>query len=365
MIYLIILIPVIVSLVAKYAFKADINWKEFLIQFVGGVAALSLIWVLGRYSAAHDTEVWNGYVTGKHMNHFTCHTNTMNPCQNGYTCHSHQVCSGSGKNRSCHEEHDTCYVYPWEQDWYVDSTLDSFEIERVDRQGANQPPRYSVAAINDPVSTTHSYNNWVKAAADSIYAQDVNAETQYAKIMPTYQQNVYDYYKLDRVYPSNTGLRLNAWNTAVARLNSVYGAKKQINVVIVFVADANRDFANALRRKWEGFKKNEAVLVIGTRGGVITWAQSMSWSKQSIYDVDMRRMVENDFLGKAVSTIDPVDFTVHMSPIIDTDYVRRPMKEFEYLKGDIPPPNWLIWVAVIFTLIYGVGTSILFNRYEL
>ncbi len=365
MIYLIFLIPIVISLIAKYVFKADINWKEFIIQFVGGVAALSLIWVLGRYSAAHDVEVLNGYVTGKHMDHFMCPTNTSNPCQNGYTCHSHRVCSGSGKDRTCHEEHDTCYVYAWEQDWYVDSTLGAYEISRVDRQGADEPARYSVPVTGDPVSSTHDYNNWVKAASDSLYAQDKGLATRYASIIPKYEIRIYDYYKIDRVYLA--GLKLDSapkWNTAISRALGPLGKPKQINFNLVIVEGADRDFAPALRRAWDGFKKNEAVLVIGLKGGQIDWAESMSWSKNSIYDVDMRNMVE-ERRGTTFATIDPVEFMGAASAVIKTDYVRRPMKEFEYLKGDIPPPTWMIWTAIIFAFVYGIGTSIVFNRYEI
>lgn len=365
MIFLIILIPVVISLIAKYGFKADISWKEFLIQFAGGVVALSLIWVIGRYSAASDTEIWNGSVTGKHMDHFSCPTNTMNPCQNGYTCHSHQVCSGSGKDRSCHEEHDTCYVYPWEQDWYVDSTLDSFEIDRVDPQGADAPPRYTVTAVGDPVSRTHVYMNWVKAASDSIYAQDATAVSRYEKLLPSYQQHIYDYYKIDRLYTTNVRLQAAPkWDTAISRALGPLGGTKQINFVMIVVEGADRDFAPAVRRAWRGFKKNEAVLVIGLKNGQISWAESMSWSKNSIYDVDMKHMVE-DQRGTSFAAIDPVIFMGSVSTIIQRDYVRRPMKEFEYLKGDIPPPIWLIWVATICALIYGVVTSIIFNKYDL
>ncbi len=362
---LILLIPIGISLFCKYALKWDISWKEFGIQLAVGTIVLGLVWGIGRYSAAWDTEVLNGYVTGKHVHYFTCPTNTMNPCQNGYTCHSHDVCSGSGKNRTCHEEHDTCYTYPWEQDWFVDSTLGHYEIHRVDAQGADMPPRYSVAQPNDPVSTTHGYYNWVKGSSDTLYAQDKDAAEQYASLIPTYQQHVYDYYKLDHFYMTNLHLNAQTWNAAIGRLDALYGKKKQINVDVVFVEGPSENFAHALRRKWNGFKKNEAILVVGTNGGIVTWAESMSWSKASIYDIDMRNMVLDHYNGKMANAIDPNEFASYMSPIVDTDYQRRPMKEFEYLKGEIPPPAWLIWLATILAFVLGIGTSILFDKLDI
>ena len=40
-------------------------------------------------------------------------------------------------------------------------------------------------------------------------------------------------------------------------------------------------------------------------------------------------------------------------------------KEFEYLKGDIPPPTWLRWTSVILAILLGVGTSYFFHNFDL
>lgn len=364
-----LLIPPAIGLIARFLFKADISWKEFLIQVIGGCLALSLIWCLGRYSAAADTEVLNGTVTGKHVERFSCPMNTGNPCENGYTCNSRMVCetTGSGKDRttSCHEEHDTCYVYDWEQNWFADSTLDDFKIHRIDDQGAQEPQRYTSVAIGDPVVRTHGYMNWVKASSDSLYSQAEHGVERYQALLPTYQQRIYDYYKIDRVYPTNVKLaNIRAWNDALARMQGPLGRSKQINVNLVVVSGAERDYAQALRRHWIGFKKNESVIVVGLTGGNIEWAESMSWSKNAIYDVDVRNMIE-DRRGIAFASIDPNEFTGALGTIVKQDYVRRPMKEFEYLKGEIPPPAWMVWISLIFALIYGAGTSFYFNRVEI
>lgn len=367
--FLLFLVPPAIGLIARFVLKADISWKEMGIQVIGGCLVLSLIWCLGRYSAASDTEILNGTVTGSHSWRFSCPTNTSNPCTNGYTCHSRMICetTGSGKDQTttCHEEHDTCYVYDWEQNWYVDSTLGDFQIARVDDQGAKEPPRYSIVRIGDPVSTTHGYMNWVKASADTLYAEADHDVEHYAALLPTYHQRIYDYYKLNRVYTPNVKLaNISQWNDALSRMQGPLGSTKQININLVIVEGVARDYAPAVRRHWEGFKKNESVIVVGLRGGLIDWAESMSWSKNSIYDVDLRNMIE-DRRGTAFASIDPTEFVGSISEIVRRDYVRRPMKEFEYLKGEIPPPAWMIWVASIMALLYGVGTSYVFNRVEI
>lgn len=137
------LIPTAIALIAAFGLKLDISLKELAIQIVGGFLVLGAVWVIGLNLSSLDKEVWNGRVIDKTVWKFSCHTNTSNPCTNGYSCHFHEVCSGSRKNKSCHTEHDTCYVYPWEQNWYVKSDLNSKQkIDRIDAQGALQPPRW-------------------------------------------------------------------------------------------------------------------------------------------------------------------------------------------------------------------------------
>src|SRR6478752_6634749 len=184
--YVIMLIPLFIAIIAKYGFNMKISWSEYIVQGIVGVFALSLIWFAGNMTTGYDTEIINGQLTGKRVWRFDCPTNTGNPCTNGYSCHSHQVCttSGSGKDRteSCHEEHDTCYEYDWEQNWYVQTNLfnaDEIQINRVDDQGARKPQRWDIAKVGDPASSTHSYRNWVKASADSMFKEDGKAEEQY------------------------------------------------------------------------------------------------------------------------------------------------------------------------------------------
>ena len=55
------------------------------------------------------------------------------------------------------------YIYPWEQNWMVYSTLRTWEISRADKQGANMPNRWKVVNIDDPVSVTRTFDNYIKA----------------------------------------------------------------------------------------------------------------------------------------------------------------------------------------------------------
>lgn len=314
-----------------------------------------------------DTEILNGSVTGKHAWQFSCHTNTFNPCRNGYTCHVRTVCTGSGKDRSCHTESDTCYVYPWEKNWYVDTNLPnkSVEIARIDSQGRFEPNRYHSVNVGDPASQPHSYKNWLRAASSTLYRDDLAKETANQSLLPEYPLKIVDYYRIDRIITPNSILKNEkAWNDEMSKILATLGPKKQMNMVVVIVDGAQKDYPFGLRSYWKGFKKNDAIVVIGTKQGVISWAEVMSWSKAPIFDFKMRSILL-DYQGKNVNDVDPTELFSKVYTVSNENFVRRPMSDFEYLKGDIPPPSWLVWLSTIIAIIFGIGTSILFQKIDI
>lgn len=371
----IILIPVAISLFCKFALRWGISWLEWGAQVLIGCICLTLIWGIGRYSAADDVEIVNGAVTGKHAWKFSCPTNTSNPCRNSYSCNCHQVCTSSTDSKgnttqSCTTHCDTCYVYPWEQNWYVKNNMpvnSEIEIDRVDRQGKRMPDRYREVRVGDPTSATHRYKNWVKASVGSLYSNDERASETYAALMSKYPNKVYDYYRVDRIVTPTKFKLVNedAWNEELSKALSTLGPTRQMNMVVVIVEGVPREFAYGLRRHWEGFKKNDAVIVIGTRNGAIEWAEVMSWSKNELFNVQLRNAISVDMQGVAVNAINPATFFAQVKDISQRNFVRRSMKEFEYLKGSIPPPTWLMWTAIIAAIVLGIGTSFIFNRVDL
>lgn len=367
-IYLIGLIGVAIAIIAKYGFKLRITTKEFFVQLVIGAVVLVGIWGAGRYTAARDQELFNGEVTLTRPWKFSCPTNTSNPCENGYACNFRTVCTGIGKDRRCHQEHDTCYKYAWEQNWLAETNIHKspVNIKRIDAQGVNMPPRWAEIRPGDPVSRTHEYQNWVKASADSLFHQDGGAEEKYKDLIPNYPITVFDYYKVDRVLTTNfTLLTHDAWNLELAKALKILGPKKQMNVVVVMVRNVDRDYALAVRRAWEGFKKNDAVVFIGVDQDFrVSWGATLSWSKSDLFNVESTHYIES-FIGKGIGTINPTEFLGGLQKIALTSFERRSMKEFEYLKGSIPPPNWLVWLAIILSIVLGVGLTVWLHNYDI
>lgn len=364
--YLLVLFPLLAPLLVLY-FSKRFNKDNLLTAsaFMGGsVLVLSLIILAFTNYTQRDTETLNGFVTTKEIHHFSCPMNTSNPCENGYDCNCHPVpyeCGDGKSSRTCYrEECDTCYVYPWEQNFFVDSSLQgerAYKISRVDRQGALIPPRWASIRHGDPVSITHSYTNYILSAADSLFAEDGQAEEKYKAKIPAYPQNIYDYYKLDRlVTVGNVKLDRKVWNERISTLLVQVGPRKQANVIVVVAEGVDMDFANAVRRAWKGFKKNDIVVFAGVdAAGNMTWTRTMSWSKASIVNVKMDSDLLERFQGKP---LEPIAFTDIVKSESLANFQRRSMEEFKYLKDEASlSTTQIVWLSII-TFILTLGITI-------
>lgn len=372
--FFIVLIPVALSLAAKFLLRWDISWLEFAAQAVVGIVALSLIWAVGSMGKTADREVLNGAVISKAVDRERCYTNMPMPrvCSRSYDCNCYTVCTpttdgkGNVTGQSCQTYCDTCYRYPWEQDWKVNTNISSpFTISRVDSQGAQEPPRYTRVNIGDPVSVTQRFKNWVKASSGTLFRDADSGLERYADLLPEYPITITDYYHIDRIVTPNVRLKNEkVWNETLSKKLATLGPKREINAVFVFIEGQSGDYAYALRRKWDGFKQNDAVVIIGLQKGALDWVEVMSWSKNPLFDLQMRQAIEA-YKGKSISEIAPQEVMDSFERVALASFERRPMEDFEYLKGDIKPPAWLVWTSIIFAILIGGGTSYLFHRYDL
>lgn len=374
--FLALLAPVVVALVVKFVLHQSITIIEAITQAVLVCLVVSSIWAIGRYSGAGDVELWNGEVTRKQIQRESC-PQYWRDYQDGFCTEyrtrtvedgpRRQECTGSGKDKTCRwvQDYKTqyYYIYPWEQKFYIYTNVNTtFNIPRVDAQGAIVPPRYNISFVGDPVAVPKSYSNWVKAASNSIFHEDGQAEAKYKDILPAYPMEIYDTYKVNRIVKVGR-VDVPSWLNDVLRAElKQLGPQRQMNVIIV-AADARAigtDFPHAVRRYWQGFKKNDAVIFVGLDGQTLKWANVMSWSKKSIFDVTLRDEILK-YEGKTL------DFMVVMNKLTSTAmelYERRSMKEFEHLKSQIPVPTWLTIMVLVISFGGSAGLTLLFQRVD-
>jgi hypothetical protein len=365
-IYFFLIIPLIAPLLVLYFTKRNI--KDNLLPLIGfslaGALVLGLSLMAINGYASRDVETLNGFVTTKEINRFTCPVNTGNPCENGYDCHCHTVtyaCGTDDKGNTTYcsrEECDKCYEYAWEQNFYVASSLQgdrAYKIARIDEQGSQTPPRWSAVRHGDPVSITNSYTNYILAASDSLFSEDGAAEEKYKSKIPAYPQSIFDYYRVNRlVTGGNVKLDAAAWNEQISRILVQVGPRKQANVVVVVAEGVGMDYANAVRRAWRGFKKNDIVVFAGVdAAGNMVWTRTLSWSKDSMVNIKIESDILARFQGKP---LEPVAFTQIVKANSLAFFSRRSMEDFAYLKDEASlSSTQMVWIWIL-SIVLGIGS---------
>ena len=334
------LIPMAVAWGARFFFTAGkLSLLEVTISIGIAVAISFGMYEAGRWSKTADTEVWNGQVTSKERKRVSC--------EHSYSCNCRQSCSGSGSNQSCSQVCDTCYEHSYDVSWYVYTTAgEDYTIRRVNRQGTEEPPRWSAVYTGEPASSTHSYTNWVKAVPESLFSDEsASALATYKDKVPPYPLDVYDYWHVDRVIDAGAKVSdLAMWNRDLQEMLKTRGPTKQANAVIVITGETSPAFAQALKAAWLGGKKNDSVTVIGVDGRDIRWVRVFSWSKESMFDVALRDSLLD------LKVLDRGKVILALGDAIDRHWKRRSMKEYEYLASQVQPPAWAVVLAAMLAL---------------
>ncbi len=340
-IFLILLIPILWPIVSKFIWSKEISWAELAINMtVTSIVSIG-VYYAGAYSSLSDIATINGQVVSK--------TKDRVHCRHSYSCHCRPV--SCGKNCTT-TQCDTCYEHGFDIDWNVHANVGDTSINTVDRQGLIEPPRWTAVTIGEPFTTTQSYQNYIKAAPESLFKR-VKAEKYLGKV-PDYPQTVYDYYKMDRfVTVGVTVQNVKEWNEGISNILRKLGPTKQSNIVLV-VTKEPKEFADSLAYKWLGGKKNDIVVVVGVSTyPEIAWVSVLTWSKFSLFEVKLRDLLLDHKVLDVAQTLKDLDETISMY------YTRKPMEEFKYLENEFDPPSWVIWLAIgVSILLTGVLTKV-------
>lgn len=347
--------PILWMFVSRVIFRNNVTWKECGIQ-IGIILVIVGVLVAGGYmSSLTDTQILNGEVTGKEMETVSCsHSYSCPPCW--------PVCSGSGKNRSCSTQCSTCYEHRHDYNWTVHSNLGDEYIDRIDRQGKDEPPRWTVVKKGDPFAKFSTYVNYVKAAPDTLFRVSKDNIKFYADKIPAYPE-IYDYYKANRVIPVGVTIpNLQQWNDHLSDLLKPLGPSKQANIVVVVVNVEGQDYRYALEAAWEGGKKNDIVVIIGApHFPQISWTDTITLGGNKgneFLQVHMR----NTIMDNPTMDIQTLDL---IATNVQQHFDRESMKHFRYLLDTIQPPAALLWVTAFISVFGSFGLSWFFYCYDL
>lgn len=340
-----LIIPTIVAFVSFLAFGKRVTLKEFALQMGIQIVIIGALTAILRCMNTSDTEIQNGVVSNKARQEVSC--------SHSYRCMCYTTCDS---DNHCTEHCQTCYDHSYDVDWNVFTTnQETIQIDRINRQGTDQPPRWTAVKVGEPTSRSYSFENYIKAAPDTLFRHQ-GLVAKYAAHLPNYPIDIYDYYRNNHIVavgfsPKDVGL----WNLKLAELNGALGVQKQVNAVLVLVKGQPQEYFEALNQHWLGGKKNDVVVVVGVVDSSDTlkasWVQVMSWTDREILKVVLRDHIL-DLPILAPETVIPV-----IQEDVQKLFIRRNWKDFKYLMSSATPTKGQWIFALIFGFLVSIGVS--------
>lgn len=338
-------IPIAIGLIAFLISGRKITPKELALQEGIVIVVVIVMYYVMLSGKTGDTEFLNGQVTEKH-------TDTQGCCHS-YPCNCHNVCSGSGQNRSCSEHCDTCYQHSHDVFWEASSSTGS----QVYYNGCNgpysdTPHRYDLIYVGEPTAEEHGYTNYIKGNPNSILRREAVSPSLLAQV-PEYP-TVYDYYRANRVLDLGVqGVDVDRLNHELGFINAQLGAKRQVDIILIITKESDQTFAEAIRQKWLGGKKNDVVVVIGAPAfPQIAWVDTVSWTQEEGMKINIRDNI------LAMGTFDGHKALGIIAFEIDNGFKRRHMRDFQYLQAGIEPSTnqtfALFLVAALLSIIFSI-----------
>lgn len=341
-------------------FGPVLSLLAILVGFLPGAFIVALSFWAAHGYATGDTEIWSGAITGKTRDHGTY--------ERPYDCNCRSIttCSFSGKNQSCStaQQCDTCYETHYTVKWNCQSTIGTFDIDSKDSTYRSvyespNPQRWLSIATGDPVSKKMPYTNYVQAVPDSLFKPSSESlKAQFAKMIPMYPDNVFDIYHVNRFVQVGFSFTDSAaWNQDINNMLRTLGPVKQVNVIVLVAKTNDPNYMYAVRDAWEGANKNDVVVLMGSEDGQkIEWVDVISWTKSEIFKVELRDSI------RELGVIDRAKIMPMIEAQISKNFVRRRMREFEYLSTEIDPPTWLL-VSIFVVLCVGyAGGALVSSR---
>lgn len=353
-----LIIPVIAGLFARYYLKSTYTWAEFGISVAVTGAICALVFVLGMYNTMMDTEILNGEIVSKERVHGTY--------EESYQCNCRTVTHGSGDSEYTTTECQTCWRTHYTVTWSAQSTVGQIRFDHKDSTSRSvynspDPQAYVDCYVGEPASLPNIYINYIKAVPDSLFNTAVASQV-YIDRVPSYPQ-VHSFYKVNRVIDNTNGALNSEFVTSLdAYLDDrlrVLGPAKQANIIVILTDLVDPSYRHAVENTWIGGKKNDVVVLLGTNGTDIIWADVMTWALNS-----GNEMLVAELKSKLlqIDHLDPKVLSNVISNSVDGFYTRPKMEDYEYLKSDIKPSTTLLLICWILNIILVIATTWFFHK---
>jgi hypothetical protein len=325
-------------LAALYCWRRENDFAVAGIGFLVGLILAGVVYYGPMYWQASDLELLSGSVVAKKR--------VYDPETESYDCGK----DSQGNTKTCTRE-----IPRWR--WDVISDIDSDKFSEHTYQSIRSPDIYSRTQIGDPYTAAHRFLNFQNVSEQSVLLDRESADG-YVGWLPEYPQ-VYSGFKVQRGFSTSPlvdqRVLSNMLNVAQKRWGPMHG----VNVMVVVIgpqADANK-FYYALKSKWKGGKKNDAVLIVRVdEEGRMTNTNSFSRSADNLLNEEGRAFTTLLHVNAmktytaANKKFDPEQIIASIDQSLKY-FQREDLGRYDFLKDEYMPPYWLVALSVIVTML--------------
>ena len=242
---------------------------------------------------------------------------------------------------------------------FGETKKDILRFNQVSWGDGNSYVSYPHGNTTIPLAVPNTYENYVKAAKYNVIhtkvpEKEIELRVKNKELVqyPKTYRGIYGAKQLDRVIDTTKSINKNVYLNKLNEISVNVGTKKQANPIL-YITNKDRDFKNALEQYWNKGKKNDVILILGIDdNGLIKWSDVITYTDSINFIVDM----QNNFKNIDIKDHEKI-LSIFEKNIMES-YVRKPMKDYEYLKENIE----LAWYWQLFIFIGNLIISIFLVR---
>lgn len=371
LIWLALIIPFLAILIMAIAFQKKMAIWEYFIIFLIPVIAIFIAKQVSIVSQTHTTEYWNAYLT--HAEYYEPWSTWVHK-----TCERcHEDCTGSGEDRSCHDDcetYDCSYCDESGPKWIAYDNLGrSYNITQqkfnelckiwnnVQKIEMNRSivkhwncgvdgEKYQTVYDNvfehtQSITDKHTYENRIKCSRSVFNFAEVDTATKREMGLYDYVNN-FDIFNYNPIYGTSdivSEKRLAWWNAKL-------GAFKKVHMLILLFKNKPQEAGMYQEQYWKNGNKNEFILCIGINdSNNIQWTKTISWTEVDI----LKTHVEQSVLGMKFNLPEIVD-TLALN--VQRKFIKKSFDDFKYITVE-PTEGAIIWTFII-VIVLTVGLCI-------
>ncbi|MHA1816145.1 MAG: hypothetical protein ACTSX1_09085 [Candidatus Heimdallarchaeaceae archaeon] len=377
-IYGALIIPLLVTGYLLMFHRKDVKFWEPLVMFAAALICIVASKAISEGVQVHDTEYWG------HLGIAIIHEE---PYSYQDTC-SREVCSGSGKNRSCTTQYYSCIqdvsracylAYPTRSDGgsgdkmnYGTYRISYAKYKQIDQRCKTNGHKFKQLhkdyynrknhggehrvywdkdwKTSEPMVAEHSYENRVQAASSVFNYEEVSDEDvaryelyQYPDVSAGYEaptiMDQFKNWKMDRYF---------------RYMNADLGPKKKLRIWVLIYKNQPQTAAAMQEALWNGSNKNEFIYCIGVDNDYnIKWGQIITWSESHELKINARNFISTEM--KVVSEESLLELGRWSTVNLGLDFVKKNWEDFDYLT--VQPSTTAVVISYIITLLVSLGVA--------